>query len=104
MHTDLESIVAADEEARARVKTAEERRDRTLASARASRDASIEARRNAERDALDKELRSIREEGERRVEELRGQQQTYLKSLAEGGERNFDAAVAAYLRIVGVIS
>lgn len=100
MHPDLEQIVSADEEARARVALEEDRAGRERTAARVERDTAIGARRREASDGLDLELRAIREEGDRRVEELRRQQAQYLTELAEAGERKFGEAVALYLRIV----
>ena len=100
MHPDLERIVSADEEARARVALAEQRQNVELTAARNERDAAIDARRNEARDALEHELRAIFDDGERRAGELQRQQMQYLTALAEAGERKFDAAVELYLRIV----
>jgi DNA anti-recombination protein RmuC len=101
MHSDLEAIVAADEEARSRIQLAETSRDRDLDAARAARDAAVEARRNAAQEALDHELRTIRDEGDRRLAELRAQQQAFLAAVSAAAETKFDEAVAAYVRIVG---
>ena len=104
MHPDLEAIVSADEEARARVSLEEERRERELSSARAARDAAIEARRKDAADALERELQAIRSAGDARVAELQRQHTQFLTALAEGGERRFEEAVALYLRIVGEVA
>jgi vacuolar-type H+-ATPase subunit H len=100
MHPDLDAIVSSDEEARARVALAENRRERDLSAARAARDAAIEARRREADESFQGELQSIRAEGDARVAEIRRQQEQYLTTLAEAGERTIDDAVALYLRIV----
>lgn len=100
MHPDLDAIVAADEECRSRVKLAEQRRERDLASARAARDAAIARRTGAAHDTLDSELQAIRAEGEARFDEARNKQAQYLTALAEAGERKLEEAVQIYLRIV----
>lgn len=100
MHPDLELIVSADEEARARVTLAEQRSEKEVAAARVSRDAAIEARRTEALDALERELQRIRADGDARVAALQEQQQEYLRSLAEAGDRKLDEAVAVYQRIV----
>lgn len=100
MHSDLEAMVAADEEVRARVVRAEARRDRELADARAVRDAAIDARRRETVAALERELDAIRAEGDARIGELQRRQEQYLETLAQAGDRAFDDAVAVYLRIV----
>lgn len=100
MHSDLELIVSADEEARARVALEEQRRERELTDARSERDAAIAARRKEATDALERELQVIRGDGDARVAELQRQQEQFGAALAEAGERKFDEAVALYLRIV----
>jgi hypothetical protein len=104
MHSDLEAIVSADEEARARVTLEEQRRERELSSARVTRDASLAARRKDAADALGRELQEIQSAGDARVAELQRQQSQFLTALAEGGERRFEEAVALYLRIVGEVA
>ena len=89
MHRDLELIVSADEEARARVALAEQRGKSELGAARSARDAAIDARRNAASTALERAQR---------------QQAEYLLTLAEAGERRFEEAVELYLRIVCEVS
>jgi vacuolar-type H+-ATPase subunit H len=100
MHPDLETIVAADEEARSRVAFAEERRQREVSAARAERDASIAARKKAATDALENELQVIRAEGDSRIETPRKQQDQYLASLAAAGELRSNDGVALFLRTV----
>lgn len=100
MHPDLERIVSADEEARARVALAEERCERELRAARATRDAAIESARKAAADALDRDLQAIHAEGDVRVAELQAQQTAFLAALAAAGERKFSEAVDLYHRIV----
>ena len=100
MHPDLELIVSADEEARSRVSLAEQRSEREVSAARATRDAAIDTRRKEAVDALERELQLIRAEGDARVAALQEQQQEYLRTLAAAGERKLDEAVAVYGRIV----
>ena len=100
MHPDLELIVSADEEVRARVALAEQRREREVSAARTKRDDAIAARRTEATDALARELQVIREDGDARVAELQRQQEQFRAALYEAGERKFDEAVALYLRIV----
>jgi hypothetical protein len=100
MHSDLELIVSADEEARARVALEEQRRQREVTAARTEHDAAIGARRKEASDALEREIQAIRDDGDRRVAVLQRQQEEYLASLAAAGERKFDEAVAVYQRIV----
>ncbi len=100
MHPDLDAIVSSDEEARSRVALAENRRERELSAARAARDTAIEARRREADESLQGELQAIRAEGDARVAEILRQQEQYLATLADAGERTIDDAVALYLRIV----
>ena len=100
MHPDLERIVSADEEARARVALEEARHDREVTAARTARDTAIAARRNDASDALERELQLIRADGDARIAALQEQQTEYLRTLAESGERKLDEAVKLYLRIV----
>ena len=100
MHPDLEVIVSADDEARARVAFAEERRERELKAARSDRDGALDARKAEASDALDRERAAIRGEGDAKIAELQRRQHEYLTALSSAGERNFEAAVSLYLRIV----
>lgn len=101
MHADLETVLQADEEARARVALAEERRTRGVAEAVAARDAAVDARRRAARAALDEELHAIRSDGDRRVQELATQQEEFLAAVRRAADTKIDDGIAAYLRIVG---
>jgi hypothetical protein len=100
MHSDLELIVSADEEARARVSLAEQRHEREVTAARSECDTAVAARRKEATDALERELQAIREDGDTRVAELQRQEEQFRATLAAAGERKFDEAVALYLRIV----
>jgi len=100
MHPDLEAIVSVDEEARARVALAAERRARELAAATAARDAAIEAHRRRLHEALDLALQTIREEGDVRIADIQRRREQYLAALAAAGETKFEDAVACYLRMV----
>jgi len=100
MHPDLELILSADEEARARVALAEQRHERELSAARATRDAAIATARKEAFDSLERELQAIRAEGDDLVAKLRRQHAQYLATLTEIGERKFGDAVALYQRIV----
>jgi len=104
MTREIEAVAAADEEARSRVSLAEARRERELAAARAARDAEVRARRDAAQQALDRELRAIADDGERRGAAIKSQQASFLAALAAAGEAKFGEAVAAYARIVGGVT
>lgn len=100
MHADLEAIVAADEESRARVALAEQRRDHDLAASRAGHQSARAALLAAAERALDEEIAVIRREGDARVADERRRSAAVLQLLAEAGERNFDEAVRKYVEIV----
>ncbi|HEV2721388.1 MAG TPA: hypothetical protein VG323_15305 [Thermoanaerobaculia bacterium] len=104
MTSELDAIAAADEEARSRVSLAVAARERDVGSARTARDAAIEARADAEQQALDRELRAIADDGEQRLAAMKAQQTTFLAALAAAGEAKLDQAVAAYARIVGGVT
>jgi len=101
MHPDLETVVQSDEEARARVALAEDRRALGVADAVAARDAAVNSRRAEARAALDNELHAIRSDGDRRVQELATQHEQFLADVERNARTKFDDAVAIYLRIVG---
>lgn len=100
MHPDLESVVAADEEARARVANAERRQESALAAARVECDAAVASRRAEAAAQLDGEIHAITREGEARAAEARTRNADYLRLLGEAGDRAFDQAVEQYTRIV----
>jgi hypothetical protein len=100
VYSDLEDIVSADEEARARVALAERHRDREIAQARAAHDAAVAAREKAAAEELERQLNQIRDQSEARVAELAAQQKKYLQGLADAGAKNLEEAVALYTRIV----
>lgn len=104
MTTEIEAVAAADEEARSRLALAVAARERDVAGARAARDAAIAARRDAEEQALDRELRAIADDGEQRLAAMKAQQTSFRAALAAAGETKFDEAVAAYARIVGGVT
>lgn len=102
--TDLEAIIAADEESRARLAFTEEKRDRDVAAARGEHDRAAEEGRRTSCDELDSELAAIRDETDGELAKLRQSQQRYLDALAEAGERQLEHAAELYAQIVGGIT
>jgi DNA anti-recombination protein RmuC len=100
MHPDLDAVVAADEECRSRLALVQSRRDRDLTAARSQRETTIEQKRAAALETLERELASIRVEGDARLTKIREQQQQYLDALSKIGDEKFDTAVQTYLAIV----
>jgi hypothetical protein len=100
MHPDLEAVIAADEEGRARIATAEARRDAALRDVRRDSDAALAARRSAAEAAVAAEIAAITREGEQRESEARRRNDEYLRLLAEAGERARAKAIEVYTRIV----
>jgi hypothetical protein len=99
--TELEAIIAADEESRARLAFAEEKRGRDVAAARGEHDRAAEERRRSSCDELDTELAAIRDETDRELANLRESRQLSLAALAGAGERQLERAAELYAQIVG---
>ena len=100
MHPDLEAVVAADEEGRARLATAEQRRDAALTAARNESEAAVAGRRAAALAMLNDEIGAIRRDGDARAAEARARNAEYLRLLAAAGEDAIEEAVGQYTRIV----
>lgn len=100
MSSGLDAIVAADEEARARVTFAEKRLQRDIGTARADRQHEDAARHAAAEQALAAELAAIENETAVELDELRQAHETYLRALAAEGERNLEEAARTYAAIV----
>lgn len=100
MEPGLEQLVAADEEARARLSFAEKLAERAVASARAERKAADEDRKAAALKALEDELLAIREEGEGETGAARQAHERYLQTLRSEGERQLEKAAGLYASIV----
>ena len=100
MNPDLEMLLSADEEARARVEGA--RRSAQALVERACEDADRrKSERAREREAArDREVQSIAEDTSRRVEERRRRRRTYVARLSEASAERLPAAVDAWVRIV----
>jgi hypothetical protein len=87
MTPDLEAIVAADEEARARVAAAQEAAQASVRAALDARQQQREARYEALRQATDDDQRRIREEADRAVadrEAIRARYRETRRRMAEG--------------------
>lgn len=102
--TELEAVIAADEESRARLAFAEQKRDGEIAAARAEHDRAADERRRTSCDELDTELAAIREETDGELAKLRQSQERYLTALAAAGERQLERAAELYAQIVGGIA
>lgn len=100
MNPDLEMLLSADEEARARVETARRSAHELVDRAREEADR-LKRKRARERDAaLDREVLSIAEDTSRRVEERRRRRRQYVAGLSESSAERQPAAVDAWVRIV----
>lgn len=104
MIPELEAIVAADEESRARLSFAEQRRERDVAAARAQHERSAGDLQRESCDALETEIAAIREESDREIAKLRRSHDRYLAALAETGERQLERAAELYAQIVGGVT
>jgi hypothetical protein len=99
MHPDLEAIVSADEEARARVEAADRDAKSRVDAVRAEVSAAREARRQALDDALAREVAAIVTEAEREAAAIGDRRAAY----GDGGSdatQLIDRAVDLYVRIV----
>jgi hypothetical protein len=101
---ELEVIVAADEESRARLSFDGKRLDRDLEAARGAHERAAAARKQESCDTLESELAAIRAESDVEIAKLRASQEQYLAALAEAGERQLEAAAELYAQIVGGVS
>lgn len=104
MQSDLDQILAADEEARSRVTFAEKRLARDVATARAETGRAAESRRKAAETAVEAEIATIHVEGELAIADLRQRNQEYLEALRKTGEREMETAAATYAAIVRGVS
>lgn len=100
MNPDLESIVNADEEARARVEAARARAQARIAAAREEAERSKHSRARAREADVDEMLRSIGEDAERQAALRQLQRQEYLAGLKRAAEERLAAAAEAWARLV----
>jgi hypothetical protein len=100
VHRDLEAVLAADEESRARVDLAAkaaEQRELTARAAAAAEKSRLLADAEA---AVASEVGAICGEGDARIEELTRARSGELHALASIGEEQFENAVRAFIDIV----
>ena len=100
MHADLEAILAADEESRARVALATSVAERRANDARAAAEAERQQRLAAAEAKVAAEIDEIRRSGDERVAELQRAHDSQLRTLAGIGEAHFEDAVRAFIEIV----
>ena len=100
MNADLETLVRADEEARARVDSAREDTRRLLAAARSRRDAVLRERKLQAEAELAREIEAIREEGARLVEERRRARAQVILARRAETEPLLERAAGAYAAIL----
>lgn len=100
MSSALEAIIAADEEARARVTFAERRLHRDVEGARAERQRDDDARRAPAEQELAAELAAIEAQSASEIEQSRRAHEEYLRALAAVGERELEEAARTYAAIV----
>ena len=100
MNPDLEMLLSADEEARARVETARRSAEARLSGAREEAERRRQDKALAREAALDRQVQSIAEDTSRRVEERRLRRRQYVAGLAETAATRLPAAVDAWVRIV----
>jgi vacuolar-type H+-ATPase subunit H len=100
VHPDLETIVAADEEARRRVDEARERITARIRDARAASDRSREALVAAVRAACDGSIRNMREAARLRTDERRRDREAESRRRLERSDQALERAVERYLAIL----
>jgi hypothetical protein len=100
VNAELESIVAADEEGRARVKFAEARQQRDVDAARAECDRLLREREAAMEAELAAEIAQIRDAGEQELAAARRSHEQYLSALEQTGERELERAARMWAHIV----
>jgi vacuolar-type H+-ATPase subunit H len=100
VNAELESILAADEEARARVKFAEARRRREVEAARAECDRLLREREDAMQAELAAEISRIRETGEQELAAARRSHEQFLSALQRTGEQELERAARLWAHIV----
>lgn len=100
MRSELEEIIAADEECRSRVTFTEKLKARSVESARAARQKAIDEQRLGAEAALDDEIGLIRAEGESAVGGKRIATDRYRRRVVEEGERILERAANVYAGII----
>ena len=100
MHADLEAVLAADEESRARLALATSAADRRTSDARAAAQSDREQRLAAAEAKVAAEVDEIRRAGDERMAELKRAQDEQLRTLGGIGEAHFEDAVRVFIEIV----
>jgi hypothetical protein len=100
MHPDLESILSADEEARARVAAAERAARERLDGVRAETTARLDRRRRELEDALEREIAAILTEADREAAEIGRRRAAYVESHAASADALLDRAAETYAAIL----
>ena len=100
MNSDLEAIVVADEEARARVEAARRSAEARIAAAREEVARSMQDRTRAREAEIGKTLRSIGEEAERQAAERLRRREEYLAGVRRAAQEGLATAAEAWARIV----
>ena len=99
MHPDLESILSADEAARASVAAAERSGHEAMEAARAEIAARAERRRRELEEALEREIAGILADADRAAAEIARRRAAYIASAPEAGEL-MERAADAYAAIL----
>jgi hypothetical protein len=100
MTPDLEAILLADEEARARVEAARRSAQARIAAVREEIARLKQDRADARKAEVEARLRAIGEEVERQATERRRRREEYLAGLRQAAEERLSAAAEAWARIV----
>lgn len=100
MHPELEAILSADEESRARLQQAQTAARLRLEAAGAERERRRRERHDAALRTLEEEVKSIIEQADRAIAERRRRRLLYLETRRLAAEKSFARAVEAYIRIV----
>jgi DNA anti-recombination protein RmuC len=100
MTPDLEAILLADEEARARVEAARRSAQARIAAAREEIARLKQDQADARAAEVEQRLRAIGEEAERQATARRRRREEYLAGLRRAAEERLSAAAEAWARIV----
>lgn len=100
MDPELDSILSADEESRARLEQAETAARLRLEAARADRERRRQERHAAALGALEDEVARVLDQANQEVAERRRRRTLYLDTRRMAAEKAFSRAVDTYVRIV----
>jgi hypothetical protein len=100
-HPDLEALLSADEEARARVASAEREAQAIVERARLDAERRRVERERAADETLALELRRIREESEREAQARRDRREAWRSRRREAMEARLDEAARVVAELVG---